>query len=332
MFKKILLPLDGSAEAETVFPYVRDIASRFNSEVDALAVGLGNKRRRVNYLLQDYVHHAVERLQRHDITCHAVVIYRSSAEELVDYTEITKRNHNLKAKGTMLYGGPADNILQYIKQHRPDLVIMATHGRGGLTRWWLGSVSEKIVSQSEVPVLLIHSKHAQEIDNGKRISFKHILAPLDGSEIGEAALSDAIAIASKTGATISLLHVIPEPHAVEAKMLGEELGRVSKAMHTAGEDYLEKICTQVSKEGINVTARIVEGDPAECIIELAQHDSVDLIAMATHGRSGMARWVLGSVADKVLHASKLPMWLVRPQKIINAIHPNVENNIENKMD
>ena len=89
MFKKILVPLDGSIEAETVLPYVRDIACRFDSEVDILGVGLGSRRRRVNQLLDNYVHHAVEHLQNNEITCKAVLLYSDPQHELLDYTEIS---------------------------------------------------------------------------------------------------------------------------------------------------------------------------------------------------------------------------------------------------
>jgi len=317
MFKKILVPLDGSVEAETVLPYVRDIASRFNSEVDILSVGLGSRRRRVNQLLDDYVRHAIEHLQKHDITCRAVVLYSSPSEDLVDYAEVTMPKHDLKAKGAVLYGGPADNILEYTKRHHVNLVIMATHGHGGLRRWWLGSVSEKVVSRSTIPVLLIHSKQVKEIDRDRKATFKRILAPLDGSEIGEAALHDAQAVALKTGAAMILLHVIPEPHNVEARILGPEFKKFVNAMHDAGQKYLNKVSARLAAKGIDVTARIITGDPAESIIELAKHEKVDLIAMSTHGRSGIARWVMGSVADKILHACRLPMWLARSQQIIH---------------
>lgn len=319
MFKKILVPLDGSAEAETVLPYVRDLASRFDSEVNFLSIGLGSKRRRVNQLLDDYMHHVVEHLQRHDITCRATIVYSSAEEEALEYAEVSMPGQVIKSKGTVLYGGPADEILGYSKKHHMDLVIMATHGHGGLRRWWLGSVSEKVVSQSTIPVLLIHSKQVKEIDKEKKSTFNLILAPLDGSEIGEAALHDAETVALKTGAAMMLLHIIPEPHSIEARIMGPEFKKFLNALHDSGEKYLEKICARLAAKGIDVDAKIITGEPAESIIELAGHEKADLIAMSTHGRSGVARWVLGSVADKVLHASKLPMWLSRSQRILHEL-------------
>lgn len=316
MFKKILVPLDGSVEAETVLPYVRDIATRFNSEVDILSVGMGDKRRRINHLLDDYVRHAVEHLEKHDIICRSVILYSSQEEAVVSVSEITTPKSNLKARGGIVYGGPADKILEYTQKHHIDLIIMATHGVGGLRRWWLGSVSEKVVTRSVTPVLLIHSKQIKELDRDRRVTFKRILAPLDGSDTGEAALHHVVELARKTGASIILFHVIPEVHTVESRILGKEFNKFVRAMHEAGQEYLDKVATRIAEKGIEVTTKIAHGDPAETIVDTAVIEKVDLIAMSTHGRSGIARWLLGSVADKIIHESKLPLWLVRPQKII----------------
>ena len=316
MFKKILVPLDGSTEAETVLPYVRDIASRFDSEVDILGVGLGSKRRRGNQLLDNYVHHAVEHLQKDEITCRAVLLYSTPQQELLDYTEFTTQGPEIKAKGQLLYGGPSENILAYATKHHVNLIVMATHGHSGLRRWWLGSVFEKVVSGATVPVLGIHSKQVREVDRDRKAAFRRILAPLDGSETGGAAMHDAEAIALKTGASMVLVHVLPAPHVVEARWLGPEFTDFVKAMHDAGQKYLDKIDSRLSARGLDVKVRIVSGDPAARIIEVAREEKADLIAMSTHGRSGIARWVLGSVADKILHESRIPMWLVRPRQII----------------
>jgi nucleotide-binding universal stress UspA family protein len=328
MFKKILVPLDGSVEAETVLPYVRDLASRFGSEVDILSVGLGSKRRRVNQLLDDYVHHAVEHLHGHNISCRAVLLFSNSTEDEINCAEIATGDPGVRAKGKVLYGGPADNILGYTRNNHVNLVIMATHGHSGLRRWWLGSVFEKVVSGSIVPILGIHSKQTKEVDKDRIVTFKRILAPLDGSDTGEAALHDAEAVALKTGASMVLLHVIPEPHVIEARMLGPEFADIVKAMHDAGEKYLVRVNKRLTEKGIDVTVKIMNGDPAARIVDQAKHEKADLIAMSTHGRSGIARWVLGSVADKILHESRIPLWLVRPKRIIHEMVTN-GNHISN---
>lgn len=326
MFNKILVPLDGSIESETVLPYVRDLAIRFDSEVYILSIGIGSKKRRVNQLLEDYVQHVVERLQNNQINCRSVLVYSNSENEPIDFAQVVTEKQDIKVKGKVFYGGPAETILLYTQRHHVNLIIMATHGHSGLKRWWLGSVFEKVISQCTVPLLVIHSKHIREIDSEHRATFKHILAPLDGSETGESALHDTEEVAIKTGASITLLHVIPEPHAIEARFLGSEFTNFVKAMHEAGEKYLTRTCNRLSEKGIKASYKIVYGDPAQQIIDIAAHDKNDLIALSTHGRSGIARFVMGSVADKVLHASRLPMWLVRPRKIIKQMDSEKSEN------
>ena len=328
MFKKMLVPLDGSVEAETVLPYVRDLACRFGSEVLILSVGMGNKRRRVNQLLDDYVHHAVEHLNSHEISCKAVLLYSDSTEDEITCAEITGSEPAVKATGAVAYGGPADNILEYTRKHHVNLVVMATHGHSGLRRWWLGSVFEKVVSQSTVPILGIHSKQVKEIGRDSTVAFHRILAPLDGSDTGEAALHDAEAVALKTGASMVLLHVIPEPHMIEARMLGPEFAQIVNAMHEAGEKYLDRVNKRLTEKGIEVTLKIMTGDPAARIVDEAKREKAELIAMSTHGRSGFARWELGSVADKILHESRTPLWLVRPKRIIDEM-TNHGNHVAN---
>lgn len=287
MFDKILVPLDGSVEAESVLPYLRDLASRFGSQVYILGVGAGNKRRRVNRFLEEYAGEVASDLHAWDI----------------------------KAEAAILYGSPADRMLDYAEGNEIDLIIMATHGRGGITRWWMGSVAEKIVSETVVPVLLVQSKHPEKAEAGKKLSFVKVLVPLDGSDIGESALSNIEILAVETGVSVNLLRVITPPGVVEANVFGPDLKKFVGAMQDTCKDYLSSVVARLSEKGVKATYDIITGDPADKIVEYARNEGVDLIAMSTHGRSGIARWVLGSVADKVLHAAKMPMLLVRSPRM-----------------
>ena len=123
VLRKILVPLDGSKTAEGVLPYVKYLAKRFGSEVEVLGVGIGRKDRRVNRLLGDYI--------------------ESTASSLCD--------EKIETAPVIIYGSAAEKILGYSKQNDSDLIIMATHGRSGVTRWWMGSVTEKIVSKAITP-------------------------------------------------------------------------------------------------------------------------------------------------------------------------------------
>jgi len=289
MLHRILVPLDGSGEAESILPYLRDLAPRFSTHIDILGVGIGRKNRRVNCLLEEYISRVAAGLQ----------------------------SDGIKAEAVALYGTAADKILDYAAQNDIDLIIMATHGRSGISRWWMGSVAEKVISEAPTPVLVVQSKHPRKNGAVRKLSFLKILTPLDGSDIGQAALPYAEALAIKTGASINLLQAISPPGTIEASVLGgSDWRKFVKAMHDAGEDYLSGIAKKLDEEGIKTTYEVVTGDPAGRIVEYAEDKGVSLIAMSTHGRTGVSRWVLGSIADKVLHGASMPMLLVRSPKMI----------------
>jgi nucleotide-binding universal stress UspA family protein len=288
--QEILVPLDGSGEAESVLPYLRYLAPRFGSHVYILGVGIGKKARRVNRLLEDYINGIV-----HDL-----------------------KSDNIKAEAVTRYGNAADKILDFITENAADLIIMATHGRSGMSRWWMGSVAEKVITEATAPVLLVRSKRPSKTRAARKLNFLNkILAPLDGSDIGEAALPYAEILATKSGASISLLQVVSPPGTVEASLLGgPDWRKFVKAMHDAGEDYLKNIAERLSDKGIKSTSEVITGDPADKIVEYADDKKASLIAMSTHGRTGLTRWLLGSIADKVLHGARMPILLVRSPKMI----------------
>jgi nucleotide-binding universal stress UspA family protein len=288
--QEILIPLDGSTEAESVLPYLRDLAPKFGSRVHILGVCIGRKTRRVNRLIEDYINRTANKLH----------------------------SDNIKAEPVIRYGVAADKILDFTAEKEIDLIIMATHGRSGITRWWMGSVAEKVISEATAPVLLVRSKRPSTTRATDKLNFTHkILAPLDGSDIGEAALPYAETIATNSRASVSLLQVISPPGTVEANLLGgPDWRKFVKAMHDAGENYLKSVAERLSGRGIKVTYEVATGDPADKIVEYAEDKGINLIAMSTHGRTGVARWVLGSVADKVLHGARIPILLVRSPKMV----------------
>ncbi len=286
MFSKILVPIDGSEESESVLPYVRELAPRFHSEVSLLGIGIGNKQRRINKLLEDHITDTAAEFQKQSI----------------------------KAVPVIIYGRPADSILDHARENGMGLIVMATHGRGGISRWWMGSVAEKVLSQASVPVLLINSKKSME-SGPVSTDILNVLVPLDSSDLGEAALPYAEEIALRTGATITLLHCITEPGAIEASALGKDLAEMVSVLQNAGEEYLTSVASRLSRKGINVSYKVTIGSPANIIVSYADENAVSIIMMSTHGRSGIARWVFGSVTEKVLHGSTLPMLLVRSPEI-----------------
>jgi nucleotide-binding universal stress UspA family protein len=144
--------------------------------------------------------------------------------------------------------------------------------------------------------------------------FKKILVPLDGSSMAEAVLPYVRRMALEDGAEVELLNVtmLPIPaYPVDAPL---DFDNVIKQQHEASEQYLKKVVEDIGHDGIKVTPLISEGPVAEEILSYAESTGADLIAMSTHGRSGISRWLMGSVADKVLHGAKVPVLLIRPNE------------------
>ncbi len=151
-------------------------------------------------------------------------------------------------------------------------------------------------------------------------NYQHILVPLDGSELAEMALEDAFALAQLSQAEITLLQVIsPIDHviidATSHPIFVDEQWQLQKSFALT---YLKDICDRVECDEVKIHRVVEMGLPAETIIDFAQRHPIDLIVMATHGRSGLQRWVFGSVADKVLRGANIPVLLVRAHSIERA--------------
>jgi nucleotide-binding universal stress UspA family protein len=192
---------------------------------------------------------------------------------------------------------------------------MATHGYSGLRRWTLGSVADKVLYAATIPVFLVR---AITQPPASARSWKRILVPLDGSALAEQALPLAITLARRTQAELMLLQV-----AVPLVDYVPGLSPFSRSIPTSiafpdllREQAQQQLATTINRfatRDVAMAPVVLFGYPAEMIVAAAIERQADLIVMATHGESGLRRWALGSVADKVLHASTVPLLLVRAQ-------------------
>jgi nucleotide-binding universal stress UspA family protein len=188
-----------------------------------------------------------------------------------------------------------------------DLVVMTTHGRGGLASFWLGSVADTFVRLSRLPTLLWRPNAAGS-DFARSPVFKHILIPLDGSRLAEQILAPTLALGTLMQAEYTLLRVI-EPVAVPSCI---------HEVEATASTYLHQVAKRLAAEGKQVATRITVADqPATAILAAAERHKSDLIAVATHGRSGLRRLLIGSVADKVLRGATIPVLTYCPQELDN---------------
>jgi len=204
-----------------------------------------------------------------------------------------------------------ESLRRLARQLNSDLIVMATHARGGVSRMWLGSVADALVRRGTGPMLLVRPRVEQA---APAELFHHILVPLDGSALAEEALPIAQALASLSDARRTLLQVIVPQRAiarpapvtrVNTRHLAEREAEAARYL-TAVRDRLQ------TNEPCAETVTVVAEQPAWAILEYAVDHDVDLIAMSTHGLGGVRRFMLGSVADKVLRGAPMPVLLTKP--------------------
>ena len=288
MSGKILVPLDGSKLSEIALPYAEQLAARLGDKIVLINVRLPAEDP-YHPVLKSYLERMAEILKDKK---------KANVEPLVVGSDV-------------LVGHPAEGIVEYAEQEGVDLIIMATHGRTGVRRWALGSVADKVVRASRQPVLLIRAN----INVPENVSLGNILVPLDGSKQSETVIPHVKNLAAKLKSKVVLLHVMARPYHVYVGTVGvaqvpytrEEL----KMKRADAREYLEKLRKTLHSKGIPTKTVVRVGEAAHEIIRLAEELEVDLMAMSTHGRSGIDRWEHGSVTDKILRAGKHPLLLVR---------------------
>lgn len=242
---------------------------------------------------------------------------------------------DLPVETRVLTGSVADALVGEVGDRRIGLVVLSTHGRGPLSRIWMGSVADRVVRSSPSPVLAIRPQEEPEpLGLERPFEVKHVLVPLDGSEVGDAVLEHAAQLARLFGARITLLSVVWIPQQISAESLphtewvdrGTMLeNRVESARIRLGE-IRERLAARKVEANVVVEK---EARPAEAILEHSRTEDVDLVAMGTHGRGGVGRVVLGSVADKVFRASTVS-GSAGPRTPIAGQDPSGENQIINR--
>jgi nucleotide-binding universal stress UspA family protein len=245
---------------------------------------------------------------------------RSSMEWSEEYHVQTvariKDRVGLDVTSTILVGLAPEALEHHARSEEADLVVMTSHGRGPLSRMWLGSVTDRFVRRTSTPVLIVRPEEGEEPDLSKEITFERVLIPVDGSEEGDAILTPALALGKACDSDFVLLHVsgfteeftssyLPHTVQINEETLEEERKKA--------EDDIAARVERLSSEGVEVTGQVVlDNSPSTGVLHFAAQHDIDLIAMATHGRGRVARMVLGSVTDKVLRGAHHPVLVCRP--------------------
>lgn len=315
MFTNILIPLDGSARAERALPIAERVARARGAtlllvRVVADLIDTGAYMVPTATLSQSLVDRELEDAR----------VYLESLAE-------TYRGKGLQVKTQVEMGVPTQTLLDLISARKIDGVIIGSHGRSGLARWALGSVAQAIVRHSTAPVLLLRQQGpALDDDRDLRVGQLRVLIPLDGSAVAEAALEPALLLgavaANGEDFEAHIARVIPFANTPTTDTLRDAAREEAQA-------YVERIAKQVTALGephARVTTSVItEMDVADAIARLTRSgelvagatvaDGFDLLAMATHGRTGLPRLAMGSVTERVLSATSVPALIIRPARI-----------------
>jgi nucleotide-binding universal stress UspA family protein len=214
--------------------------------------------------------------------------------------------------GPLAYPPPAttavaDVLARHAQQRRPDLMVMSTHGRGGLRRAWLGSVADALVRVAPCPVLLVRPVDAPA--EGAHDGFRHIVVPLDGSDAAETALTEALRMGAGSNARFTLLRVVsPLAWQPSGAVEAAEPSAASPLSRAAAASYLDDVAARLRRQGVTVSTCVVSAaSPVHAILEYAEAHAADLIALSSSGRGGIRRLLLGSVADKLIRSGSVPV-------------------------
>jgi len=282
MYKKILVPLDGSKLAEAVLPYVTFLATALQVPVDLLHVD------------------------------DPETAFRTEGADYLQKVTASFKN-SVPINCCRQQGTAAEVILDTASADSGALIAMATHGQSGGQRWLLGRVAQKVLQASVNPLLLIRPDE-KKLPTGA-VRFATIIAPLDGSHLAEKIFPHVVYLATRLQTAVVLIRTYTLPtsgYFVAAGLSPSDVKNLAEKIRGEVTSYLQAKVKELTAQGVGEVSFVLkEGKGPDEIIELAQRTSDNLVAMSTHGRSGIGRWVLGSVTDRVVSYSGAPVLVIR---------------------
>ena len=288
MYDQILFPTDGSEPAESILEYALQIASEHEATLHVLNVVDTSQDSRSG--MQDYVDDALEQ----------------DGTEIVNEAAQRATERGIDVVSEVLHGDPYEAIVEYSTQSGIELMMMPTHGRRGLQRFLLGSVTERLINTADVPVIAVNPG-TQPLTYPSQ----ELLVPTDGSRGSELAVSEGVALANATGATLHVLHV------VETGSLGPDVRSLVKDEELttrADEIIADAIETAEAATVDSIESEIEFGVPSKEIRNYIDAHDIDFAILGTHGKTDFSRYMMGGVSAKIVRTSPVPvMWVREPE-------------------
>lgn len=307
----ILVPLDGSDVAEGILPYVLQIAGKANIPLVLLTV--------VDPDAIDYPASAMSAVPAS--AGESMVIYRVQFEESsrvhaqdsLHRVAARLRDDGIEAQATATIGGPAEEILRVAEEEGCGLIAMSTHGRNPIGRSILGSVTDRVIHASNVPVLTVTPERAKKYQE-EGAPLTTLVVPLDGSELAQRALPYVERLARTLSMEVLLARVVRTEFPTYTETdLGFRVPEFREEVNREATEYLEQVAQHLRDKGLTVRSEVLTGSAARALLNLAHETPQNLIAMTTHGRTGLSRWMMGSVASTLVRRSGAPVLVIRPQ-------------------
>lgn len=289
MYQQMLVPLDGSSQAEQVLSYVRILAPGLKVPVRLLTSMTGE------------IYSGQEVAGRH----------RRAEEYLIRAGEPLQQA-GVDVTTVVTMGDPAANIADEADRTEGTLVAMATHGQSGVQRWFLGSVTDRVLRSTRRPVLVVRSQESEEAIEPR---LRTIVVTLDGSALAEEALPHGAALARTLGLPMVLARAaIREPGFHAGLESGAEAAEEREEMEGEALAYLREVSERVRQMGLDsVDVRVSHGATSMALLKLVREVPDHLVVMTSHGRSGIGRWALGSMTDRMVRHGEGPVLVVRSQ-------------------
>lgn len=308
MYKRIVVPLDGSELAEQILPYVRVLATALQAKIQLV---------RVYENMPDELADPAHGLDVDQLA----TSFREREQGAMGGVVAALSDLGVEVVSSAHEGDPAHNIVVEAEAQPDTLIAMSTHGRTGLGRWFLGSVTDKVLHATNEPLLIVRSD-----ENGAAGAvgkLETVIVPLDGSPLAEQTLTHVVPLARSLSLKVLLVRANPsaeevhrymEPHPIGggATVYSGPFEEFSREADARAMGYLHDVRQKIVRQRVFSTEeRLLRGHAASVIIDLAHQTPNCLIAMSTHGRSGVGRWVLGSVADRVIRHCGRPVLVTR---------------------
>ncbi|HUK39994.1 MAG TPA: universal stress protein [Candidatus Acidoferrales bacterium] len=296
MYTKMLIPLDESRVAEQVLPYARCLAKALAMPVE---------------LLEVIDPEALNVLARPEEGRYIDTLVDEKTQTSKSYLQTIAQSFEGVHVNCLVENGKAEErVIERAAADKNTLIVMATHGRSGIQRWMLGSVADKVLHGATNHLLLVRARESGTVSGLAALT--SVVAPLDGSSLAEQVLPHVVELAKRLKAKLVLMRAYALPPAVTADEYGTYMEELVKNLESETLDYLAQKIKEVQSMGLaNVEPVASFGYGAEEIIKLGRQTPDNLIAMCTHGRSGVKRWVLGSVTERVVQHSGDPVLIIR---------------------